>query len=84
MYQRGDRVLVEGKGGRSVLVVWEDRGRGVCLSSESGFRRALSGDEDAPLVGYPRRDIAGLADPSLDLPTVPQPPASQSQIVPQA
>jgi hypothetical protein len=73
MYQRGDRVLVEGRGGSSVLVVWEDRGRGVCLSSESGFQRALSGDGNAPLVGYPRRDIRGLADPSLDLPNVPEP-----------
>lgn len=74
MYQRGDRVVVEGRG-ESVLVVWEDRGRGVCLSSESGFMRALAGDQDAPLVGFPRRDVRGLAGPILDGPSEPQQPS---------
>jgi hypothetical protein len=73
MYQRGDHVLVEDRGRRSVLVVWEDRGRGLCLSSEGGFQRALAGDSEAPLVGYPRRDVLGLADVMSDHPTEPQP-----------
>ena len=78
MYQRGDHVLVEGRGRRSILVVWEDRIRGICLSSESGFQRALAGDPEAPLVGYPRCDVLGLADATNDHPTEPQPPSWRS------
>lgn len=80
MYQRGDRVLV----GESVLVVWEDRGRGLCLSSEVGYQRALAGDENAPLVGYPRHDVRGLAEVTSAAPTAPQPPASQWPTAPRA
>lgn len=61
-YQRGDRVVVTGHGGRrATLVVWEDRGRGLCLSSDDGYRRLLAGEREAPLVGFPRRDIVGPA-----------------------
>lgn len=63
MYERGDRVVVEGRGGRrATLTVWEDHGRGLALSSEDGYRRLLAGDSDAPLVGFPRRDVRGKAD----------------------
>jgi len=58
MYTRGDRVLVRGFRGReAVLRVWEERGRGIVLSSESGYARALAGDDDAPLVGFPLTDV---------------------------
>ena len=83
MYQRGDRVLVEGYGGRqAVLRVWEDRGAGLALTSESGFGRLKLGDPDAPIVGYPCGDIRGLAEPNSASPIVPQPPASQSPTAP--
>lgn len=63
MYDRGQRVVVRGLGDREVVLrVWEDRGRGVTLSSESGYQRALAGDPDAPLVGFPRSDVRGVAD----------------------
>ena len=78
MYQRGDRVLV----GDGVLVVWEDRGRGLCLSSEAGYKRALAGDEDAPLVGYPSHDVRGLAE-ATSVPSERQPLVSQSPSAPQ-
>ncbi len=84
MYQRGDRVVVEGFGGRrAVLRVWEDRGRGLCLSSEAGYQRALAGDEGAPLVGYPRRDIKGYADAMSESSTEQPQPAERSPIAPQ-
>lgn len=64
MYERGERVLVEGFGGRkAILLVWEDRGRGVVATSEAGFAR-LSRGQDAALVGYPKQDIKGRADPN--------------------
>jgi hypothetical protein len=60
MFTRGDRVRVEGYGGRAaVLLVWEDFGRGVALCSEEGYQRLLEGAE-APVVGFPRSDIKGL------------------------
>ncbi len=63
MYERGQRVVVEGLDGRqTILRVWEDRGRGLTLSSEGGYERALAGDPEAPLVGFPRRDVRGPAD----------------------
>ena len=74
--------MVEGSGRESVLVVWEDRGRGLCLTSEDGYGRALAADEDAAFVGYPRRDIRGLADPSRDLPSARQQPSLRSPTVP--
>jgi len=84
MYQRGDRVLVEGFGGRqAVLRVWEDRGSGLALTSESGFERLASGDDEAPIVGYPCGDVRGLAEPSPAFPTAPRPLASQSPSAPQ-
>ena len=61
MFERGDRVKVSSRGRETELIVWEDRGRGVVLTSEDGFARAQAGDPDAPLVGFPRRDVAGLA-----------------------
>lgn len=61
MFERGDRVLVEGVGGkRAVLRVWEVRLRGLLLCSESGYER-LSAGEDAPAVGFPMGDILGPA-----------------------
>lgn len=63
MYQRGERVVVAGMGGReSTLLVWEDHGQGVALTTANGYQRALSGDPEAPIVGYPRRDVRGRAD----------------------
>lgn len=63
MYARGDRVLVHGYRGReAVLRVWEERGRGIVLSSEAGYLRAIAGDESAPLVGFPLTDVARLLD----------------------
>lgn len=60
MYQRGDRVLVEGQGNReAILRVWEDHGEGITLSTEDGYRRLLRGDSDAPQVGFPIADIRG-------------------------
>ena len=62
MYKPGDRVLVEGYGGKTaVLRVWEVRGRGLLLCSESGFARAGEGEE-VVAVGFPMADIRGLAE----------------------
>ena len=84
MYQRGDRVLVEGFLGRqAILRVWEDRGEGLSLTSESGFARLESGDQEAPIVGYPCGDVRGLAEASPSFPNGQQPPAAQSPIAPQ-
>jgi hypothetical protein len=79
MYQRGDEVIVEGYGGRrAVLTVWEDRGRGVTLSSAEGYARLVAGDLDAPLVGFPRQDVKGRVSPSEQ----PQ-PSEQSRLAAQ-
>lgn len=56
---RGDRVVVGAR--RTVLIVWEDLGRGVQVTSEDGYRRAVAGDPEAPIVGLPRHDIVALA-----------------------
>jgi len=62
MYKRGDRVLVEGYGGKTaVLRVWEVRGRGLLLCSEAGFSRAAEGEE-VVAVGFPMVDIRGPAE----------------------
>jgi hypothetical protein len=66
VYERGTRVIVEGKGGRrAVLTVWEDRGRGLTLTSDAGYKRLIDG-EDAPLVGFPKHDVVGRAEETLD------------------
>ena len=60
MYERGDRVRVEGFGGQTAtLRVWEELGRGLVLCSEDGYERLTRGDE-APLVGFPWSNIKGL------------------------
>lgn len=75
MYERGELVLVEGHGGRrAVLRVWEDRGRGLTLSSDEGYQRLLADDPDAPQVGFPRRDVRGRAT----YPSEPEPPSERS------
>jgi hypothetical protein len=67
MYKRGDRVRVEGYGGRAaVLRVWEDFGRGVSLCSEEGYERILQGGSDVAVVGFPRVDVKGPATGSQD------------------
>jgi hypothetical protein len=76
VYERGDQVVVSGFGGRTaVLRVWEDRGRGVLATSESGFARLLQGEE-AALVGYPKEDVKGRATPALSSELLP--PSEQS------
>jgi hypothetical protein len=78
MYERGQRVIVEGYNGRrAVLRVWDDRGRGVALSTEEGYKRLLAGDSDAPLVGFPRRDIVRVTASSSE----PEPPSERSPTV---
>lgn len=81
MYQRGDRVIVQGLGGRTaILRVWEDRGSGVVVSSDDGYRRLMAGDDTAPQVGFPAADVRvltavpaiALEQPSGRLPGVPQ------------
>ena len=64
MYQRGDRVLVEGfRGKRATLYVWKPLGeQGLVLCTEDGYRRRMAGDEDAPAVGFPMTDIRGRAE----------------------
>ena len=62
MYQRGERVVVASRGRETVLVVWEDRGRGLVLTSPVGYEQALAGKVDAPLVGYPRLDVVGRVE----------------------
>lgn len=64
MYERGERVVVKGFSERpTVLTVWEDRGRGLTLTTDDGYRRLLDGDTDAPQVGFPRGDVVGKAEP---------------------
>ena len=85
MYQQGDRVEVEGLGGRrAVLRVWQDHGHGLTLSSEAGYVRALAGDPDAPLVGFPKRDVRGRADTASASTSEPQPLSARSPTVAQA
>lgn len=76
MYERGEQVIVEGFGGRrAVLTVWEDRGRGLALSTADGYARLLAGDIDAPIVGFPRGDVRGRATAASES----QPPSERSQ-----
>lgn len=57
MYEKGDRVRVQGFGGRTaILRVWEQRERGLLLCSEAGYRRALEGGE-VVTVGFPWSDV---------------------------
>lgn len=80
MYQRGDYVVVEGhRGRRAVLRVWENRGQGLALSTDDGYRRLLAGDSDAPVVGFPIGDVRGRAEGSSPLPTEPEPRSERSQ-----
>ena len=63
MFNRGDRVRVQGyKGRQAVLRVWEDKGHGLLLCSEEGYERAMGGGE-LVAVGYPLDDIKGPAEP---------------------
>jgi hypothetical protein len=79
MYQRGDRVLVTGGGDREVILrVWKDHGEGVTLSTEDGYQRLLSGDPDAPQVGFPIADIRGSVPTGAAHPTVQPQPSEQS------
>ena len=64
MYQRGDRVVVRGYGGRTaVLRVVETRRRGLLLCPESRFGEIVAGREPVA-VGFPYSDVVGLADDS--------------------
>ena len=59
--KQGDRVRVRGYHDQEgVLRVWEVRSGGLVLTTERGYERLLSGDENAPQVGYPAQDILGL------------------------
>ena len=61
MFSRGARVIVTGYLGKTaVLRVWHVGPKGVWCCTEDGFRRRLLGEE-APVVGYPVRDVTGLA-----------------------
>ncbi len=63
MATRGDRVLVQGyKGREAILRVWETKVGGLLLSSEDGYRRLVEGDQTAPLVGFPARDVQRTLD----------------------
>ena len=58
MYQRGDRVEVEGFGGdRAILRVWEVRQRGLIVCTEEDYQNALSGDGLPMALGFPFDDI---------------------------
>ena len=62
MYKRGDKVNVQGFGGRqAVLYVWEERSTGLMLCTEEGFNSRTHGDP-APVVGFPYEDIKGLCN----------------------
>ena len=59
MYEKGDRVQVQGFGGRTaVLRVWEQRERGLVLCSERSYQEALEGGE-LVAVGFPLADVKG-------------------------
>ncbi len=59
MYKKGDRVRVEGFGGRTaILRVWEERRRGLVLCSEDGYKEAVEGGE-LVAVGFPLTDVKG-------------------------
>jgi len=63
MATRGDRVLVHGyKGREAILRVWETKVGGLLLSSEDGYHRLVDGDQTAPLVGFPARDVQRTLD----------------------
>jgi hypothetical protein len=58
--RRGDRVQVEGFGGRTgVLRVWNCFDHGLGLCSEDGYQRLEAGRQ-APVVGFPRADVRGV------------------------
>ena len=65
MYKKGDRVIVEGFGGkRAVLRVWEHTAKGVWMCSEEGYQDLIS-NRDAPIVGFPHKDVIGLVENEL-------------------
>ena len=58
MYQRGDRVRVEGLGGKqATLRVWEARPRGLILCSETEYEEALRTGRTVSALGFPMCDI---------------------------
>ena len=67
MFQKGDRVLVEVFGGRrAVLRVWKALRKGYQLCTEEGYRALEEGAAEIPLVGFPSRDVVGMADDLAD------------------
>jgi hypothetical protein len=63
MYQRGDRVLVEGFGEkRATLRVWEVRKRGLILCTEADYNEAVAGDGMLTALGFPIEDVVGMKE----------------------
>lgn len=57
MLQRGQKVMVSGLGGRQgELIVWQPKPHGAGLCTEGGYELLMKGIE-APVVGFPTRDI---------------------------
>jgi hypothetical protein len=57
MLQRGQKVRVSGVGGREAeLIVWLPKQNGAGLCTERGYESLQRGLE-APVVGFPMRDI---------------------------
>ena len=61
MFERGQKVRVVGMGGvEATLIVWDSKPHGISACTEVGFELLKRGIE-APIVGYPARDVVGLA-----------------------
>lgn len=69
MLKRGQKVVVSGLGGRrQELIVWQPRPHGAGLCSEKGYKSLIKGEE-APIVGFPAKDIIDMSVTMSDQPT---------------
>lgn len=55
---QGDKVIVRAFGNEPLVrVVWENTDSAVCVTTESEYRRSLSGADDITFLGFPLGDV---------------------------
>ena len=60
---RGKHVLVRAYGNKQFeRIVWEDTGKGVLLTTEREYQRALQEEGEPIVVGFPKDDIISILE----------------------